>query len=98
MAAGAKNVSTHTSWSNLYLRSAGPELLLLLSMVKSPCYDPTTQMPERKLLDQVSDVARLRHLSLRIEETRPRLEAIIITVMVLEMKVPHGKIWLRCVR
>lgn len=27
------------------------------------------QMPERKLLDQVSDVARLRHLSLRTEET-----------------------------
>jgi hypothetical protein len=26
-------------------------------------------MPERKLLDQVSDVARLRHLSLRSEET-----------------------------
>ena len=46
-------------------------------------------MLERKLLDQVSDVARLRHLSLRTEETRPQLEAIIITVMVLEMKVPH---------
>ena len=27
------------------------------------------QMPERKLLDQVSDVARLRHLSLRTEKT-----------------------------
>lgn len=27
------------------------------------------QMPERKLLDQVRDVARLRHLSLRTEET-----------------------------
>lgn len=27
------------------------------------------QMPERRLLDQVSDVARLRHLSLRTEET-----------------------------
>jgi hypothetical protein len=26
-------------------------------------------MPERKLLDQVSDVARLRHLSLRTEQT-----------------------------
>jgi hypothetical protein len=26
------------------------------------------QMPERKLLDQVSDVARLRHLSLRTEK------------------------------
>ncbi len=49
------------------------------------------QMPERKLLDQVSDVARLRHLSLRTEETRPQLEAIIITVMVLEMKAPHGR-------
>ena len=49
------------------------------------------QMPERKLLDQVSDVARLRHLSLRTEETRPQLEAIIITVMVLEMKVPHWR-------
>ena len=48
-------------------------------------------MPERKLLDQVSDVARLRHLSLRTEETRPQLEAIIITVMVLEMKAPHGR-------
>jgi hypothetical protein len=31
-------------------------------------------MPERKLLDQVSDVARLRHLSLRTEETRPQLD------------------------
>ncbi len=44
-------------------------------------------MPERKLLDQISDVARLRHLSLRTEETWPQLEAIIITVIVLEMKV-----------
>ena len=26
-------------------------------------------MPERKLLDQVSDLARLRHLSLRTEDT-----------------------------
>ncbi len=41
-------------------------------------------MPERKLLDQVSDVARLRPLNLRTEETRPQLEVIIITVMVLE--------------
>ena len=49
------------------------------------------QMPERKLLDQISDVARLRHLSLRTEETMPQLETIIITVMVLEMKVPHGR-------
>jgi len=48
-------------------------------------------MPERKLLDQVSDVARLRHLSLRTEEAGPQLEAIIITVMVLEMKAPHGR-------
>jgi hypothetical protein len=44
-------------------------------------------MPGRKLLDQVSDVARLRHLSLSTEEAGPQLEAIIITVMVLEMKV-----------
>ena len=49
------------------------------------------QMLERKLLDQVSDVARLRHLSLRTEETGPELEAIIITVMVLEMKAPHAR-------
>ena len=48
-------------------------------------------MPERKLLDQVSDVARLRHLSLRTEETGPQLEAIIITVMVLEMKAPASE-------
>ena len=48
-------------------------------------------MPQRKLLDQVSDVVRLRHLSLRTEETRPELEAIIITVMVLEIKLPHGR-------
>jgi len=47
-------------------------------------------MPERRLLDQVSDAARLRHLSLRTEETRPELGAI-ITVMVLEMKAPHGR-------
>ena len=49
------------------------------------------QMPERKLLDQVTDVARLRPLSLRTEETGPELEAIIITVMMLEMKAPHGR-------
>jgi hypothetical protein len=28
-----------------------------------------SKMPERKLLDQVSDVARLRHLRLETEET-----------------------------
>ena len=41
-------------------------------------------MPERRLLDHVSGVARLRQLSLRTEETGPELEAILITVMVLE--------------
>ena len=44
----------------------------------TPIWSIRQQMPERKLLDQVSDVARLRHLSLRTEETRPQL-AIIIT-------------------
>jgi hypothetical protein len=48
-------------------------------------------MPERKLLDHVSDVARLRHLSLRTEKTGPQSEAIIITVMVLETKAPQGR-------
>jgi len=56
------------------------------------------QMPGRKLLDQVSDVARLRHLSLRTEETGPQLEAIIITVMVLEMNLPHWRELVSCLR
>src|SRR5205807_8749334 len=35
----------------------------------TPVWSIVRQMPERKLLDQVSDVARLRHLSLRTEDT-----------------------------
>ena len=57
----------------------------------TPIWSIGQQMLERKLLYEVSDVARLRHLSLRTEETRLQLEAIIITVMVLEMKAPHGR-------
>jgi len=46
----------------------------LLPIRYQNCTSIMRQMPERKLLDQVSDVARLRHWSLRTEETGPQLD------------------------